>query len=109
MSSADHRHAQAETLLAGLRARHEVLKHCRPLDEESIAEELLAAHPDEEQWLVRLAVHVHVNSDAYLQSLTHGGPRFNLAGGEAGSVSASDRHRARHLLKHHRARRTRHA
>ena len=98
----DRRHSQAEGLLHRLKAEHEVLKHCRPLSETDIESALIQAHPEEEPWLIRLAVHLHVNSDAYLQSVSHGGFRYALDGTPAGEVDADDRHHARSLLKHHR-------
>jgi ProP effector len=107
MTRADARHAQAESLLEQLKAQHPVLKHSRPLDEEIIEDALIAAHPEAEAWLLRLALHLHLNSDAYLQSLSHGGPRHDLADEPRGEVDSETRHHAHALLKHHRAHRTR--
>jgi hypothetical protein len=102
MSQADKRHAEAEKLLQRLRIEHEVLKHFRPLDEESVEASLTAAHPGEEAWLLRLALHRHLNSDPYLQSLSRGGPRCGLDGEPVGEVDSETRHHAHNLLKHHR-------
>jgi len=103
MSRADARHHQAERLLDRLKSDHGVLKHFRPLDEAQVEVDLAAAHPDAEDWLLQLALHLHLNSDGYLQALAHGGPRYDLAGNPAGEVEADTRHHARALLKHHRA------
>ena len=73
----------------------------RPQDEDGIEVALIAAHPGEDAWLIRLAVHLHLNSDAYLQSLSHGGHRYRLDGQPAGEVSTDERHHAHNLLKHH--------
>jgi hypothetical protein len=103
MSSAEQRHSQAAALLAFLKSEHPVIKHARALDEESIESALLAAHPDRAPWLIRLALHQHLTSDAYLQSLSHGGPRYDLDERPCGQVDADARHHAHLLLKHHRA------
>ena len=105
MTTGDRRHARAQALLARLKAGHEVLKHSRPLNEEGIHQALVEAHPDEEAWLIRLAVHIHINSDSYLQALSHGGPRYDLGGHHSGEVSTEERHRAHALLRHHRTHR----
>jgi hypothetical protein len=99
----DRRHRQAEDLLRRLHAEHAVLKHFRPLDETGIEAALIAAHPEVEPWLIRLAVHLHLTCDAYLQSLSHGGARHDLAGAPVAEVDSAARHHARALLKHHRA------
>jgi len=97
----DQRHARAQELLLRLEAGHEVLKHCRPLDEGGIEAALIAAHPAEDAWLIRLALHLHLNGDAYLQSLSHGGPRYDLDGQPVGEVTTDERHHAHNLIKHH--------
>ncbi len=101
MKTAIQRHARARNLLVQLEAKHDVIKHCRPLDEDGIEAALIATHPGEDAWLIRLALHLHLNSDAYLQSLSHGGPRYCLDGQSAGEVSTNERHHAHNLLKHH--------
>jgi ProQ/FINO family len=101
MTSADQRHQRAESLLAQLQRDHEVLRHYRPLDESSIEMELLAAHPDVEPWLIRSALRLHLATDAYLQSLSHGGKRLRLDGGATEPVEPEVRHHARALLRHH--------
>jgi len=101
MTAKDQREAQARQLLARLRAEHEVLKHFRPLDEDEIENALIQAHPDSPAWLIRLALHHHLTCDAYLQSLSHGGPRHALDGSTHGEVDVDTRHHARNLLKHH--------
>ncbi len=106
MTSADARHIHAEELLQRLKAEHPVLKHYRPLDEDGIEDALTAAHPEAEGWLIRLALHQHLQSDGYLQSLSHGGPRYDLGGEPSGKVDTDTRHHARALLKHHRAHRS---
>jgi len=103
--SGEQRHARAQELLRQLEGQHEVLKHCRPLQEMGIEAALVAAHPEQEAWLIRLALHLHLNSDAYLQSLSHGGPRYDLDGQPAGEVSTDERHHAHHLIKHHQSHR----
>ncbi len=108
MTRADTRHAHAEELLRKLKAEHPVFKRFRPLDEDGMETALTAAHPRVEAWLIRLALHLHLNSDGYLQSLSHGGPRYDLAGEPAGEVDTDTRHHARTLLKHHRAHRAKH-
>lgn len=102
MATAEQRHARARELLIRLEAEYDVLKHCRPLDEDTTEAALIAAHPGEDAWLIRLALHLHRNSDAYLQSLSHGGPRYRLDGQPAGRVGTDERHHAHNLLKHHR-------
>jgi sRNA-binding protein len=103
MAKADKRHQAAESLLARLKTQHWILKHCRPLDETCIEADLIGAHPSEESWLIRLALHLHLTSDAYLQSLSHGGPRYLLSGETLGEVDSEARHHAHTLLRHHRA------
>ena len=100
-TTGDQRHKRAKELLLQLEAGHDVLKHRRPLDEAGVETALVAAHPEEEAWLIRLALHLHLNSDAYLQSLSHGGHRYDLEEKPCGEVSSDDRHHAHHLLKHH--------
>jgi sRNA-binding protein len=100
----DRRHRQAAELLRRLQAEHPALKHFRPLDEAAVEASLVAAHPQVEPWLLRLALHVHVTSDAYLQGLSHGGALHRLDGTTAGEVDPETRHHARALLKHHRVR-----
>jgi hypothetical protein len=101
MATAEQRHARAGELLVQLETEHDVLKHSHPLDEDGIEAALIAAHPGEEAWLIRLALHLHLNSDVYLQSLSHGGPRYDLDGQPAGEVSTDARHHAHNLIKHH--------
>ena len=103
MTRKDQRHTLALELLRRLQAAHQVLKHFRPLAEDHVEQQLVAAHPEEEPWLVRLALHLHLTSDNYLQSLAHGGARFDLAGDDEGQVTPHTRHHARSLLKHHRS------
>jgi hypothetical protein len=100
MSQKDQRQHQAEALLARLQRLHEVLKHHQPLAEEGIETALAQAHPEEEPWLIRLALHLHLGGDAYLQALSHGGPRHNLQGQPRGEVDTAARHHARMLLRH---------
>jgi sRNA-binding protein len=109
VTAGDQRHARAEELLVRLKAVHETLKHSRPLHEKGVEQALIEAHPEEQAWLIRLALHRHVNSDSYLQSLSHGGPRFGLTGAPVGQVSLDERHHAHALLKHHRAHRHKHS
>lgn len=101
LATAEQRRARAQELLLQLEAGHEVLKHCRPLDEAGVEAALVAAHPGEEAWLIRLAFHLHLNGDAYLQALSHGGSRYDLDGHPVGEVGIDERHHAHHLLKHH--------
>ncbi len=101
MATGEQRHARAQDLLVRLEAEHDVLKHHRPLDEDDIEAALISTHPGEDTWLIRLALHLHLNSGAYLQSLSHGGPRYRLDGQPTGEVSTDERHHAHNLLKHH--------
>jgi sRNA-binding protein len=103
MSQADQRHKRANALLTELKLRHVVLKQGRPLEESCIEQALIDAHPRQEPWLIRLALHQHLNSDAYLQSLSHGGARYDLANQPVGQVEAESRQHAHALLKHQRA------
>ncbi len=96
----DQRQVRAEALLNRLKSVHSVLKHCRPLVEDEIETALIAAHPKEKAWLLRAALHQHLNSHGYLQALSHGGVRYRLDGTEAGEVETEKRHHAHSLLKH---------
>ena len=101
LTTGNQRQIRAKELLLQLEAEHNVLKHRRPLDEAVVESALIAAHPEEKAWLIRLALHLHLNSDGYLQSLSHGGPRYDLEEEPCGEVSSDVRHHAHHLLKHH--------
>lgn len=103
MSKADQRHKQAAALLAELQIQHSVLKHYKALDEEGVEQTLIETHAEKPAWLIRLALHQHLNSNAYLQSLSHGGARFDLREQPSGEVDNDTRHHARALLKHHHA------
>jgi ProP effector len=95
----DTRQARETALLERLREAHPMLHQHRPLAA-GIDTELAQAHPDEEAWLLTQALRLHLHSDAYLQAIAHGGPRYDLAGNPAGQVTDDERHHARATLKH---------
>ncbi len=81
----------ARALLKELQEQYVVFRECRPLAI-GVDKQLLAARPELERKVLRLALRTHTASVRYLKAMEKATQRFDLEGNPAAEVS--DEHRA---------------
>jgi ProP effector len=86
----DKAHGRARALLTALRAKYPVLGEYRPLAIGTHAEAYAAA-PGVTRKTIASALSLHCHSDAYLQAIAAGGPRYALDGAPSGEVCKEHR------------------
>ncbi len=88
--------AQARALLKEL--QYVVFRECRPLAI-GVDKQLLAARPDLDRKLVRLALRTHTASVRYLKAMEKASQRFDLDGQDVAEVSEEHRAHAAQTLR----------
>lgn len=90
--------AQARALLKELQAQYVVFRECRPLAI-GVDKQLLAARPELDRKLLRLALRTHTASVRYLKAMEKASQRFDLDGQAVAEVSEEHRAHAAQTLR----------
>jgi len=90
--------ASARALLKELQEQYIVFRECRPLAI-GVDKQLLAARPDIERKLLRLALRTHTASVRYLKAVEKGSQRFDLEGNAVAELAEEHRAHAAETLR----------
>ncbi len=90
--------ALARTLLKELQEQYVVFRECRPLAI-GVDKQLLAARPELDRKLLRLALRTHTASVRYLKAVEKGSQRFDLDGNPVAELSEEHRTHAAETLR----------
>lgn len=90
--------ASARALLKELQEQYVVFRECRPLAI-GVDKQLLAARPELDRKLLRLALRTHTASVRYLKAVEKGSQRFDLDGNPVAELSEEHRTHAAETLR----------
>lgn len=90
--------ASARALLKELQEQYVVFRECRPLAI-GVDKQLLAARPELDRKLLRLALRTHTASVRYLKAVEKGRQRFDLDGNPVAELSEEHRTHAAETLR----------
>lgn len=88
----------ARTLLTGFQEKFTVFRDCQPLAI-GIDKQLIAAIPDLDRKVLRVALRIHTNSLRYLKGMETATVRLDLEGNTAGEVTEAQRTYATEVLR----------